>query len=77
MKPLRMHRSTFVTARKNAAYFWEVRVDVPNRRVTTLAGRAGTAGRRVTRRFNSYEDVRDFAERVTEQKLSAGYAQVA
>ena len=74
---LRMTKSVFVAAKGNAAYFWEIRTDVPNRRVTTLAGRAGTRGIRRVQVFGDYETTRDHAEKLTEQKVAAGYEQVA
>jgi predicted DNA-binding WGR domain protein len=72
----KMQISTFVKASK----FWTLKIDVPNRRVITIAGRIGTCGRKTIRdrtELLSNEDVRECAEDLLDRKLNVGYEQVA
>lgn len=72
----KMQISTYVHASK----FWTLKIDVPNRRVITIAGRIGTRGRKTVRdrmELLSNEDVRECAEDLLDHKLNVGYEQVA
>lgn len=67
--------STFVNPDRRSV--WTLKVDVPNRRVVTLAGKIGGNGRRTTRVFDDNESVRECAENLTDHKVALGFVQVA
>lgn len=70
---MRMKTNGFIKAKK----FWTVKIDAPNMRVTTLWGRLGTLGAHRVRFFNDRESLWDYAERKIDEKVDAGYVQIA
>lgn len=70
----RMVTSVFAN---HSGRFFTVRVDVPNRRVTTVAGKLGQAGRTRMRRFASSAEVREFAAQQIDKRVDAGFVQIS
>lgn len=68
-------RATFVNVRTNT--FILVKTDVHNKRVTTIAGRIGTRGRKTVRTFESNAAVRAKSDSIIDSRIDGGFVQVA
>lgn len=70
-------RPTRTTSSFVRGTFYIIKADLHNRRITTIVGPAGRAGRTTVKNFKTRDEAREYYDMLVERREALQYAQVS